>query len=187
MFNDTLQQAHPMWMISMPEISWVQGVHALIYLLCAWLCLVCAIASRQAGESVTGWFVAVACLLGMMVESIFDVHLYALGVFRHQAYAEGWYGMRREIQTWFLGFSLLTGMALLAWLRTRIAEDWPDCALAVFGLGLLLCLLLLRTVSLHDIDSVLNFALSGVSTASVIELIGLGLVIAGTRRWLQTR
>ena len=129
------------------------------------------------------WFVAAWIVALIGANSLLRLDLLAICALRIVARAQGWYEERRAWQYPLVVALAVTGLLALAWARTRLQADWPRCAGAVIGVFLLFGVALLRAVSYHYTDRVLEFPLAGIPAGRLVEFAGLGLTAAGALRW----
>jgi len=188
---ETLRQAFdiaaPMWTQALERLSWSHGLVTVAYLLAAWFCLMNGHIARAAGETHKIWLLAasVLCLLG--ANTLLQVEVLLTHMLRAIAKMEGWYGGRRELQYAVVG--LLALLAWPVWLRLRTAFNSSHSASGpvVWGLTLVLLVFVLRLVSAHGTDALLNLRVLGLSLGRLTELAGLGLVMHGCLRCLRLR
>lgn len=192
---DTILQAFDtaelLWEQSLEQLSWHHWLLLMAYLGGAWLCFLnghIAAGRSGDGEEQPGvWYLAAAvlCLLGLNTVLQLDVILTQTA--RTAAKFDGWYGQRRALQ-----YELLAGlvlMALLAWWRLRAAfvAAIPESEPVALGMALVVLVLLMRAVSAHGTDALLNLNLAGFSAQRWLEFGGLGLVALGCWRCLRLR
>jgi hypothetical protein len=88
----------------------------------------------------------------------------------------GWYEERREYQKWFvigvLGFSFFGGGILLI----RFRQFWQRHLLLSFGLVFLLTFIVVRAISFHHVELLLDSRIVGVKMNWFLELTGIGLI-----------
>lgn len=188
MFEIALQVANDKWLPMLHHITWVQYGFALAYLICSWMCLVSGAGAHQAGEKAGGWFLSCFVLLMMAIETILQFNNLLVLLMRAYARSEGWYGERRYWQAIVVAGVIALAVLVVLWLRKRQQEDWHLQGNVIFGMSILVVLELMRNISLHHVDAVLNISLgAGIRVERAIEFVGLVLVFIGTRQWLQTR
>lgn len=125
------------------------------------------------------WLLAAVAMLMLGVNKQLDLQTALTAWGRQLARDGGWYGQRRAFQA---GFVLMAGVATLAmaiglaWLvrglRARVT-------VALVGLSLLGLFVLVRAASFHHFDVALRFPVLGLKLHTVLELLGIALVIAG--------
>ena len=188
MLDIALEVAHDKWLPMLQYTNWWQYGIAVAYLLCAWMCVVSGSGAYQAGEKAGGWFLTSFVLVMMAIESILKVNDLLVLLMRGDARAGGWYGERRYWQSIVVASVIGLAILIVLWLRKRQQEDWHLAGNVVFGMSVLVVLELMRNISLHQVDSFLNYNLgAGIRVERAFEFVGLALVFVGTRQWLRTR
>jgi hypothetical protein len=187
LFEHAINSANLAWEIAIEHLGWSALVVLIAYLVAAWLSFVCGYAARQAGENGRGWYLCCGLLLLLTVESVLQSHVFLLQMIRSLAKAQGWYADRRSGQYYLVAASLIFALLTLFWLRSRLAEIWHDCAPAVLGIGISAAVFLMRAISFHDTDQIINFNIVGISLGRLLEMSGLLLIALGARRWLSSR
>lgn len=175
------------WQQAILELGWGHGVVAVAYFGVAWLCWLGGHVADNARETSRPWHVAAILICLMGINAILHGDVWVAELFRSMAKLEGWYDTRREMQ-----YQLLTGLAVLGllvagWLFSYFDTFDESFKLVLLGLLILLMLALLRAVSAHQADVVLNLSLAGLSIARLLELGGIGLVASGAWRYLRVR
>lgn len=188
---ETLRQAFdiaaPIWTLALERLSWSHGLVTAAYLLGAWLCLMNGHIARAAAETHKVWLLAASALCLLAANTLLQAEVLLTHVLRTIAKMEGWYGGRRELQYAVVG--LLVLLAWPVWLRLRTAFKTSHSASGpvLWGLTLVLLVFVLRLVSAHGFDALLNLRLLGLSLGRLTELAGLGLVMHGCLRCLRLR
>lgn len=186
-FLQAFGAAAPLWEQALERLSWGHGLVMAGYLLAAWLCLMNGHIARAAGETHKVWLLAASALCLLAANTLLQVEVLLIHVLRSIAKMEGWYGGRRELQYAMVGL-----LALLAWplwlrLRTALRTSHSASGPLVWGLTLVLLVFVLRLVSAHGTDALLNLRLIGLSLGRLLEFSGLGLVMHGSWRCLRLR
>jgi len=182
--------AEPIWEQSLDRVGWLHLLLLAAYFGAAWLCFVNAHIASQARHSMENpavWYVAAAVLCVLGVNAMLQLDVLLTATMRAVARLDGWYAQRRVLQ--YQGLGGLALLVLLSWNRLRAAyvAAARDAAPVALGLSLVLLLLLLRTVSAHGTDAVLNLDVLGYSLGRWLELGALGLVLLGSLRGLRVR
>lgn len=125
------------------------------------------------------WPLLAALMLGLMVNKQLDLQSLLTAVGRCVALADGWYADRRPVQRRFIaGLAVGSGVAmvcLLLLLRRSLSRLW----LAVVGVGLIGCFVLVRAVGFHGFDRFVGMRVAGWRMNWLLELGALGLLILG--------
>jgi len=102
---------------------------------------------------------------------------------REAANAGGWYALRRPLQGATLALLVTTVWFMVPHVVRSGRLDLSDhLRPAMAGLGLLVVLLVLRLVSLHHTDFVLDARLAGLSLGRWLEALAVGLVMVPALR-----
>ncbi|QBX33482.1 hypothetical protein E4191_01190 [Paracoccus liaowanqingii] len=132
------------------------------------------------------WGVLVVLLAFLAVNKQLDLQTVLTEAGKCLSRAQGWYDDRRVVQVAFIGTLLIVLLmamgVLMAVLRGRIAQN----ALALAGLILVLGFVMLRAVSIHNVDQILGGASLGLSNNFLLENAGL-VLIALNALWLLRR
>ncbi|MFZ4624353.1 MAG: hypothetical protein ACOYNF_08980 [Rhodoferax sp.] len=178
---DVLEEATRLWQQGIVHAGWHQVLVALLYLVLAWRCLSNAHMAKITQAPGAVWQTGAVLLLLLAANTLAHLDVWVGQVLRLTAHAQGWYGERRTLQYIVLALLLaaLWGLGQRVYRRLQV-DELPGLA-ATVGLVALLLLALLRAVSAHATDAVLNLRLAGLSMGRVLEFIGLGLVLWGTR------
>ena len=145
-----LALAEPVWERAICQVGWLHLLLLAVYFGAAWLCFINShLASQARGsmESPTLWYMAALALCALGVNALLQLDVLATQTLRSVAQLDGWYAHRRIYQYQVLGALVL--VLLLGWNRLHAAyvAVGRDAAPVALGLGLVLLLLLLRTVS----------------------------------------
>jgi cytochrome bd-type quinol oxidase subunit 2 len=181
-FLNSFGAAIPAWSQAVSRTGWHQVVVMMAYGAVAWLCLVRATIIRQGGETGHFWPVA-ASVLGLLGASgMLQADLFTTVFVRAMFQVQGWYTARQAVQ--YPALLVLAAVVVFSTLRLTKAATGRSSSrdLGALGLASLLLLLLARTVSAHGTDALLNLRASGVSTARLLEFVGLALVASGALR-----
>lgn len=185
MWGEIISAGVANWEDGVRNVGWLHLLLALGYGGVAWACVVCGYAARASGEPGDAWFLGAALLVVLGANTLLRLDQLVLLVARETATQQGWYLDRRTLQSVVVGMGAFAGLLLVSWLRTRLDAVWFYCGWSVLGMCLLAGLLVTRGVSFHYTDLLLEFRLAGLSAGRALELVGLSLVLVGTRRWLQ--
>ena len=160
-------------------LGWVAVIG---YFVAAWLCFRAASwPSRPFRLSGDGrlrafWGVLTGLLVLLGINKQLDLQTLMTEVGREIAKAEGWYGARRTVQAVFVaGLCILSVLALvIAGVLTLrcLLNIW----LALAGLVVLVCFVLIRAASFHHVDQMLGMNLAGMKLHWLIEMAGMALI-----------
>ena len=148
------------------------------YAVGAWLC------ARQRGKSSTArerlvWTLAALAMLALAINKQLDLHTALTAWGRQMARDDGWFDQRRAVQAAFIKGIVVAAIivgAALAWLvRGLPARVWATLT----GLMLLALFVIIRAASFHHIDWIMGRQVLGLQLHTMLELAGIGIVIAG--------
>ncbi len=131
------------------------------------------------------WGALMFLMLALAINKQLDLQSFLTAIGRCDAKAQGWYGERRLIQREFifvlLGLILLSGAVLFHVMRRTL----PRTGLPLLGLVLVAGFVLVRAVSFHHVDDLINTRALGIRMNWVLELSGLVLIFWGAWRLLR--
>lgn len=126
------------------------------------------------------WLCCGLLMLLLAINKQLDLQSYLTQVGRDWSKANGWYGARREIQTWFI-WALVgvggVGLFVLAWF---IRGARPAYYLALVGVLFTGCFVVIRASSFHHVDSMLGYQVAGIQMNWILELGGVFIVGVST-------
>ena len=133
------------------------------------------------------FWAGLALLMGFLaVNKQLDLQSFLTALGRCEARLQGWYEARRPVQREFiillLALTMLGGAALTWVMRNALRRIWP----ALIGLVLVAGYVLVRAVSFHHMDALINTRLLDVRLNWAFELSGLALILWGARRMLRS-
>jgi hypothetical protein len=161
----------------------------IVYLAVAALCFV---NGRRSGGTVSGrrgisvaharrrfWFVMTAVLLILGLTRQLDLQALLTDAVRTLFRQDGWYDDRAGLQRGLvIAAAAIGGLGLLAALVTfRRAEG--SVMVALGGAVALLTFVVIRTISLHDIDHLLNRGIPGAHVNNLFEIGAIAIIGAG--------
>jgi hypothetical protein len=180
-WQDAFGSAYPQWAAVLRHAGWHPLVVAVGYALAAALCVANGIADRDSAGG-GAWVVAAVLLAAIGVNAAARLDLLAIYQLREVAHAQGWHEHRRAWQLATLGTVGVVALAGLRGSQRRVRLAWSQCAAAMLGLGFLVGVAVLRAVSYHATDRILDTPVLGLSTGRLLEIAGLGLAGAGALR-----
>ena len=170
------------WSQAVSRAGWHQVLAMMAYGAVAWLCLVRATITKQAGGTGYFWPVA-ASVLGLLgANTVLQADLFATAFMRAVFQSQGWYAARGAVQ--YPALLVLAAVLVVGTLRptSAAAAQCTERGLGALGLASLLLLLAALMVSAHGTDALLNLRTSGISAARLLEFVGLALVAIGALR-----
>jgi hypothetical protein len=121
------------------------------------------------------WGIAILLLL-LGINKQLDLQTLITVVGRELAKQQGWYEKRRTIQVWFIVLVAGTGFFTLIFVGRVMHGMWQKNWLALVGLVILVCFILIRAASFHKIDRMLSWNLEGLKINWILELGGITCV-----------
>lgn len=103
---------------------------------------------------------------------------------RKIALAQGWYEKRRIVQMAFIGVIAVIGLLSFRWAWKALAECLRHNWLTLLGIVFVITFVLIRAASIHHIDHLLKINIAGLRINWILELGGIGMIIAGILREL---
>lgn len=185
LWTNAWASALPVWHAGVRQSGWHPVAAAAAMAAIALLCLAAGRSARAAGHPSLIWFMAVAALLLLALNTLFTFDLLVVGLMRGVARASGWYEARRDVQTVSLVAIGTVGLATWGALCHRRVLAAPATRWLLTGLAVLAGLATLRAVSLHATDELLNTRLAGLTVGRLSEALGLGLMATGA--WCELR
>ena len=176
----------------MRQRGWHPVLAAAAQAVVAVLCLVAGRSARAVGDSRPVWRVAAAMLLLLAMNSLCAFDLVFIELMRGIARTAGWYESRRGLQIAALVALGAAGVAAWSLWRQRPAPlalavgAAPAARWGLAGLAVLATLTVLRVVSLHGADDILNARLAGLTVGRLINALGLTLVATGAWQEIRT-
>ena len=153
------------------------------------LCLVAALRTRQFAPRLPKamvrpvfWAVLAALLFALGINKQLDLHIWFTDVAKQLALAQGWYPRRRAVQIGFVVAVGVAGTAIGCW---AVRGAYREHVLATVGMNFLLCFVLIRAASLHDVDRVITTGLGSVRLYHLLEIAGIVCVASGA--WRRAR
>jgi hypothetical protein len=140
-------------------IGWIITV---AYFVVAFLCWRAGIAEKKQGM-INGpnrnywlWLGLAALLLVLGINKQLDLQTPLISLGRAIAEANGWYGIRREVQAAFVILAALFASLLFFGLLWRLRGNWQQYWLVIAGLAFVLVFILIRAASFNHVDYLLS-------------------------------
>ena len=170
--------------------TWVDSTAfvVVLYALAGTTALLLGVIERQRGNAAgprlwpTFWFATGGLLLTMALGRASNVSDLLTDLGRERARSDGWYEVRRSLQAWVVGAVAAVWAVTVAFAIWRVPERrrrYLPTALVVFTL---VCFVGIRLISLHQIDTLLDRDVRGVSIGAVTE-VGLLLLVVAVTAW----
>jgi hypothetical protein len=172
--------ALPLWRAAVRQSGWHPVVAAAAYAAVALLCLAARRSAHTCGAHSRPWTaVAAAALLLFAMNTLFAFDLLFVELMRCVSRASAWYEARRGVQILVLVAAAAAGLASWGALLHRLPLAAPSDRWLLAGVSVLAGLAVLRAVSLHATDELINARLAGLTVGRLLDALGLGLVATG--------
>ncbi|MEX1115956.1 MAG: hypothetical protein WEB53_11950 [Akkermansiaceae bacterium] len=128
------------------------------------------------------WLLVAMLMVLLGLNKQLDLQTLLTDIGRVISHQQGWYENRREFQKWFvLGVLAASGfsVSLLAW---KFRSFWREHILLAAGLGFLLTFIVIRVITFHHIEAMLNTTVSGMKMNGFFELGGIALILTAAAR-----
>jgi hypothetical protein len=147
-----------------------------VYLLGAFYCWRAATKARGAAEFRRFWLGLAVLLLALGINKQLDLQTAFTFAAKDFAKATGWYESRRGVQRVFVVLIALTGSAGTAGLFWHFRREWRRLWSALAGLAFLLCFIVIRASSFHDVDMLLKSGPGRIRMNWILELGGIAAI-----------
>jgi hypothetical protein len=131
------------------------------------------------------WSSMSAAFFALGVSKQLDLQTILTNTGRVIARFQGWYGQRQSAQIAFVAviaiMSLIAAIVLVRWARNAPVSTWLALASSIMLIGYWV----IRTVSLHSVDRLVDARILGVRLDSILEIAGLGAVLVASY-WRQS-
>lgn len=147
-----------------------------VYVLAASACVAAALRGSFPAQSESRerlfWLLAAAILFSLAINKQLDLQSLLTSIGRCLAVEQGWYEDRRIVQRRFIVAVMLGGVVLLAGLGFLLRGTFVRTGLALVGLGFVSCFVVVRAVSFHQVDALINDWVLGIRLNWLLELPG---------------
>jgi hypothetical protein len=139
-------------------------------------------ASRDQRSMKQLWLLIAVTMMLLGINKQLDLQTLLIQKVRRQAYIHGWYFERRKYQLDFIAAISIIGLfatvGVAFWLRRVFSRVY----FAISGIATLVLFVVIRAASFHYVDKALSLG-GEVRVNVVIELSGIGLIIAAVLQW----
>lgn len=183
--DNSATTAFEKWEETIQLLDWPHFLFGLLYGGASLLAYICSRASSDHRTLHRFWLGNSFVLLFMGIDTVIGFSTFAIEWLRAVAREQDWYGTRHSLQ-----YEVLVGLGLLllllaGWLSGAIDTAKQFVQPAIAATALLGCLFLLRSVSFHDTDSILQMKIAEQSVQRILEIVGLGFSVAGNAWFLK--
>lgn len=131
--------------------------------------------ARRAGL----WLFLFTVMVALGINKQLDLQSLFTDVGRVIAREQGWYQGRRVVQVAFILALLGAGSAGLFVLWFITQGSLADFRLSFMGLAFLVCFVVVRAASFHNMDEFIGTSFAGLQMNGLLELSGIGLIALG--------
>lgn len=163
------------WRPVIGDPEWTGWLTVLGYALCAVLAI--RVAARRPAVAGRGfWVVVVMVMVFLGINKQLDLQSALTAAGRCLAHAQGWYDDRARVQlAMILGLLAASVIALLV-MAIALRHSLRSNGLALMGLAVLACFVMVRAVGFHHVDRLIGRDFSGISYNFLFENAGLALI-----------
>ena len=158
------------------------------YFLAALLCFRAGLCARQTESTALHkplfWLVFALILLMLGVNKQLDLQTWFTFMGKNMAKEQGWYGERHVVQGAFIVFMITAGVFMVGSLGWMLHGMSPLYKLATLGLTFLIVFVVIRAVSLHNIDRFIGHKVEGVTMNVILENTGI-MCVSISALWLM--
>lgn len=149
------------------------------YFLCALVVwYLAALYKEKDPRAFTFWFLIGVAMVLLGINKQLDLQTLLTEIGRQIARAQGWMDQRRTIQFWFIVMFALASGTVFLWLTLKFRDLFKRFPLAFSGLFFLLGFVVIRAISFHHIEEMLEIRLVGMRMNWIIELAGIYMILA---------
>lgn len=128
---------------------------------------------RPRAQSRAFWYILAVILIALGLNKQLDLQILLTQFGRQLARTQGWYNERRGFQKMFVECVAILGVAGVVLLGVLVRRALLRQGLALVGLVFLVCLVIIRAASLHQVDAMLGVRLAGLKLHRILELAGI--------------
>lgn len=179
--------AASVWEASLIRVSWYNFLLGLAYGVAALLCFLNGYIAKKYQEGYGIWVATVVMLLFFTINNLLLIEIFITEFLRAYAKLLSLYERRREFQYELIALIAIVLFLVMRKMKNSFASLNVPGKTVSYGLTLLISILILRTVSAHATDAVINFRVFGFTVGRIVELFGIGLLLLGATRCLRLR
>lgn len=140
-------------------------------------------ATRLSWSEKVFWIMLSGGLFFLSINKQLDLQSWFTQIGRDMAVQQGWYDSRRIVQVTFIAALFMSGLALLAGMRSALARKWRAYSLVCLGIAGLVVFVLVRAATFHDIDGLLGTDFAGLSMNFLLETGSIIVILLGILKW----
>lgn len=131
------------------------------------------------------WFCLSVFLIILGTNKQLDLQSLLTQVGKDMAIAQGWYEKRRVVQFLFIILIGGTGVIVLSVLIRKFWKMLDYVKVTLVGCVILFMFIMIRAMSFHHVDILINTRLAGIKMNWLFEIGGLSVILLGTIRYLR--
>lgn len=172
---------------SLPIVGWLTVI---LYFWAAIRCWIIVSELRRATANIEKakdsryWCSIGGAFFALGVSKQVDLQTMLTNTGRAIARFQGWYGQRQSAQIAFVAviaiMSLIAAIVLVRWARNTPVSTWLALAASIMLIGYWV----IRAVSLHSLDRLVDARILGVRLDSILVIVGIGVVLVASY-WRQ--
>jgi hypothetical protein len=168
------------------KVCWWKGRRAqrdrvMLFLIVGLLCLV-----RPGRPQRPFWWAIAALLLVLGLSRLANFEQIVTDFGRGVAISYGWYNTRRSLQSMGIFGILIGSGVVIIYMLARLQRLRAPEAIGLLAIGSLLTLILVRSISLHAVDNILDLHIRGVQVGSLLEAL-IMIWIIGAAFWKESQ
>lgn len=174
------------WTPAIGDPTFMGWFTVFLYFLTSGFAFVIACKYRHLKTDFRFWGCLSIFLLVLGINKQLDIQSLFTEIGRGVARNQGWYEVRRSIQSVFVFslFCLTLFFIFIIWLKLR--GQWKKYLFPFTGVLLLVSFVVIRAASFHHVDKLLKYSPAGIRMNWILELGGIGwLLISATYRLKQ--
>ena len=125
------------------------------------------------------WLFLCIVLLALALNKQLDLQSFLTAAGRCAARMNGWYDQRHIVQKQFILVLVVVAVSMSLLVARSMRATRARTGLAVLGLGVVTCFVLVRALSFHGVDALIGLRVYGIEMNWVLELFGLILIALG--------
>lgn len=122
------------------------------------------------------WVSLALLMLALGINKQIDLQTLFTEVVRNSAIDGGWYEDRRGIQEFFIAAIISLGLFTTILLAAGLWRSCLTIKFAAAGMCFLICFIVIRAASFHDVDKFLGSELGGARWNWIIEILGILMI-----------
>ncbi|QFQ86195.1 hypothetical protein F8A10_01435 [Paracoccus kondratievae] len=163
------------WTPKIGDPGFTGWLTVLSYLVCLWLAVL-VLRRRPAGAARKLWLVIAGLMAFLALNKQLDLQTALTAAGRCVARAQGWYDSRYIVQLAFIAGLVLGAVLALIWATKALRGHMSHNRLALLGLAVLCCFVLVRAAGFHHVDRLISADFADIKFNFWLENAGLVLI-----------